>query len=163
MNPEDKAKVLKMIAVAQDTCFVKENVYKCADDGMVCFNGAIAELIYGKQYEFEDIEQSVWESISDAVTEDYITDMWNEKPADVSDEEWQKKIDEALEDWTPEVDTYEETVSEMSEMISRDAENLYESVDTLQEINDLHYRWISELIPFDVAMAELERLIVNYE
>lgn len=163
MKQQLKVKVLDALGSLTENDIVKENTYKDADDGMVCFNGFVAELINGKKYEFEDIEQDVYDREYEYAMESYITDLWNEKPADVSDDEYQKEIDDLLEDFQPDLDTYSATIDEMSEMISEDLADIYEDNNTQMEINDIHYRWINNLMSFDVAVAEIERLLVEQE
>ncbi len=171
MKTELKQKVLSAIAELKPECIVKENVYKCANDGMVCFNGFIAELVNGNKYELDDYWDQAYErareSADQYIMDDVKNDLSNwEHWDDLSEEEQNRLIDihfeRAWENYEPEVDS-SEVIEIVADEISNDLENLYESNDTIREINELHYAWVSGNIDFDIAVAQVERLISEQE
>src|SRR5688500_10827321 len=70
MELEIKQKILDAIAKLQPECIVTEKVYKCGNDGMVCFNGMIAELVNGDKYDKDDKWLEVENEISDQIRQD---------------------------------------------------------------------------------------------
>lgn len=170
MKPELKVKVLDALKESQPTCFTKENVYKCANDGMVCFNGMIAELVNGMEYEADHFEEIAWEraqeeadeALMEQVTNELASnDLWDEIPAAVQDQIIDKRFESVREDY--DIDTSSEIVSMMADAISEDLEAIYQDPETLRFINETHYNWITNQIDFDLAMAEVERHIVENE
>ena len=51
MKLELKQKLLEKLKSLTEEDIVNEAVYKCVDDGMVCFNGMVAELVNGCKYD----------------------------------------------------------------------------------------------------------------
>ena len=169
MKTELKQQVINAISKLTEEDIVKENVYKCGNDGMVCFNGFIAELINGKEYEWEDYEDSVYEQAYQDCQDDLVTELNNNRERDpkhpnyMDDDEFDTFVEEQLESFEPDIDTYGEALDMAQEQMTDDLRQLYEDGNTLQEINDAHYGWVSGETEFDVAVAEFERIIVTQE
>ena len=169
MQLESKEKILQAIGQLQETCIVKENVYKCGQDGMVCFNGFIAELINGNKYEWEDYEDEIYEEAYESELQSFVTDLENNRERDpkhpnyMDDVEWEEYVTNETDNFQPDIETFGEALEVAQEEMTSDLTALYTGNNTLQEINDIHYNWVSDQIDFDLAAAEFERLIVEQE
>lgn len=171
MKNELKVKVLDALSKAEPTCFTKDNVYKCGNDGMVCFNGMIAELINGNKYEEDDYWDIAYERAQEGADEMLLAevkdqlasnDLWDEIPVEVQNEMIDKRFESVRENYDLDV-SYEEVNQLVGEAIADDLDNIYSNTVTQEFINGTHYAWINDEIDFDVAMAEVERHIVENE
>ena len=141
---------------------------------MVCFNGMIAQLVNGNKYEYENFEERAWEIVREAEEELLLEevrqelhskDLWD----DLSEEEQQRLEDKYFESALENYDgTYSDTTTEevsslVAEEISNDLDEVYHDEATQDFINQCHYDWINGRLDFDLAMAEVERFIVEEE
>lgn len=173
MKQELKAKVLDALKGLEPNDIVQENVYKCANDGMVCFNGFIAEIANPDKYDLDSAWQYALDRAYEAQDEYLLEEVRHDLASwehwdDISPEEQTRLIDSVFERSRDTVESPDVERSEvediMGDEISEDLNAyVYDTVVTQQEINELHYDWINHKIDFDLAMAELERIIRSYE
>jgi len=176
MKQELKAIILNRIKNLTEGDIVHEAVYKCVNDGMVCFNGMVAELVNGCKYEPDNfrsgIEDRLWQDAYDQEQEYAIEDKRKElENIGLNNKEISMVINSLLDrgifdDIEPEVN-YEDADSaltdEIAEQITGDLTDIYESNSTRSLIDDVHVAYCNNQIDFDRAVAEVEEIITNQE
>ncbi len=175
MKLDLKQKLLAKIATLTENDIVHEPVYKCVNDGMVCFNGMVAELVNGCKYDPEDRRSEMEDRLYEDAQQEQIDELIREKRSELdnvglNENEIQNVIDRMLGDgdFDTDVEIYEDVEHELKEAIADDIiADLSEIYDhgnlTRKEIDEFHVAWTDGTIDFDVAVAEVERIITENE
>jgi|SRR6187431_915892 len=176
MKQQLKEKILENLKTLTEKDIVAEPVYKCVNDGMVCFNGMVAELVNGCKYDPENhrhaVEEEVWnrqfEEDQNWLIEEKRTELENVGlNSNEIDEAINRMLsDGAFDDIEPDIDydQLDRLLSEsLAEMITTDLSDIYDSNTTRSSIDNVHVAYCDDQIDFDVAVAEIEEIITNNE
>lgn len=169
MLPELKTKVLQKFRTLEEGEIVKDHVYKCINDGAVCFNGMIAEIVNGCKYDPDDrreaIDNQLWDDAYDWYRSQIREDLLKAGLEEDS-EEFQKKYYELLEDPEIEVD-YSDGDQMLQEDISNDItidlKHIYEREYTISDINVVHEQYVRGIISFPKAVKQVIMILENQE
>jgi len=175
MKLELKQKLLEKLKSLTEEDIVNEAVYKCVNDGMVCFNGMVAELVNGCKYDPDEkraeIEDELYREQEQYEQEDLMREKRSElENAGLNNNEIQKVLDRMLYDGEFDTDVeidYSTVDSRLNDQLADDIigdlTDIYESNRTRSMIDDVHVAWCNSNMDFDVAVAEVEEIITNNE
>lgn len=169
MKLELKQKLLQKLGLLTEEEIVHEPVYKCVNDGMVCFNGMVAEMVNGYKYEPEDRRAEIEDREYGDQLEQYMRDVRYDllnQGLDADSDEFRDKLDDAWENFEMdyEYNDTERVVRDMlAEEICDDLGSIYHDSNTRNDIDTVHVALCDGLIDFDTAIAEVEAIITNQE